>query len=102
MGAFIREDGWAEKTPDVILDGCALYPGLIPVWRAFVRLSKGRDHSMMGLPLPIKYRDMSDEVQRCAWPDKEELEELLRAMDDEFLELANEHAKRTMNQKNGR
>jgi hypothetical protein len=43
---------------------------------------------MTGAPLPIKYRDMRDEIDRCPWEDKEEAEMLLAMLDDEFLQLA--------------
>lgn len=42
----------------------------------------------MGSPLPISYRDMVDEVERCAWPVKSQVEGWLTALDDEFLALA--------------
>lgn len=48
---------------------------------------------MMGYPFPISYRDLMDEIQRCPWPNKRELEDWLVSMDDEFLEMAQKQAK---------
>lgn len=42
----------------------------------------------MGSALPISYRDMADEIQRCPWPDKGQLEKWLIAMDDVVLEAS--------------
>lgn len=72
--------------------GSWLYGPLVPVWNSFQRLSRGRPYTGMGHPLPIPYRDIADELRRCSWPYKTQLERWLLLLDSEFLELANEKA----------
>lgn len=47
----------------------------------------------MGSPLPIKYRDIRDEAERCEWPFKDETERLIRMLDREFLSIASERSR---------
>lgn len=42
---------------------------------------------MMGHPLPISYRDIVTELDRCPWPNKEQLEQWLTAMDDAYIDV---------------
>lgn len=81
-------EGFTPEAPDVLLNQSWVYAPLLPVWASFQRLSRGRQFSSMGFPMPITYRDMLDECSRCPWPDKTQLEKWLTALDDEFLDLA--------------
>jgi uncharacterized protein YeaC (DUF1315 family) len=38
--------------------------------------------------LPLAYRDIRDAVERCKWPDKEQLETWFITMDDLVFEMA--------------
>jgi hypothetical protein len=87
------QDGWKKGTPEIIREGIAVMPGLNPIVRSFNRLSRGRDYTMMGSPLPTKYRDMRDEIERLKWGDDDEAEFLLTRMDDEFMALVNDAMK---------
>lgn len=80
--------GFSEEASATLTEWSWVYAPLIPVWGSFQRLSRGRPYSGMGQPMPIPYRDLADELQRCSWPHKAQLERWLIAMDDEFLELA--------------
>lgn len=84
----MNEEGFTDDAPETLLKHSWIYPALIPVWVSFQRLSRGRPYSMMGGALPIPYRDLADELQRCPWPDKEQLERWLIALDDTLLEHA--------------
>lgn len=85
---FLTDDGWKANAPDEITEGYAIYPGLVPIWESFIALGEGRDFSQMGTPLPIKYRDLRDEAERCEWPFKDETEKLIRMLDREYLAAA--------------
>ena len=69
-------------------------PAVVCVWGSFARLARGRDFTAFGDPLPIKYRDMLSEIERCEWPDKSQAEQLLCALDDKYLALSREKAER--------
>jgi hypothetical protein len=90
---FLDDEGWKANTPDEILEGQALYPGVMCIWDSFVMLGEGRDFTQMGTPLPIKYRDIRDEAERCDWPFKPEAERLIRMLDREYLMAAAERQK---------
>jgi hypothetical protein len=100
---FTEDDGsWHPRTPLELRDGATLWFGCVPIWNAFNRLSRGRDYTSMGGPLPIKYRDLMDEVRRIKWRDDEEAESLIVAIDDVFLSIAHAQMKATAddNQRN--
>lgn len=73
-----------------MLDGCFLLPPLYGIWKSFQRLSRGRDYSSMGPPMPLKYRDIRDEAERCICElPPLTIETLLTTLDDALLEWVN-------------
>mgnify|MGYP003385774746 CR=1 FL=1 len=89
---YVTEDGLTDEAPRVLTEQSWIYAPLIPVWVSFNKLSRGRPYSAMGFPMPIPYRDMADELTRCSWPHKRQLERWLMALDDEFLALASKQS----------
>lgn len=87
LPSFTGREGFTEAAPKILVDHSWIYGPLQPVWDSFARLSRGRNYSGMGSPLPLTYRDIVDEVARCPWPHKGQLERWLIALDDEFLSL---------------
>lgn len=69
-------------------------PAVVCIWESFSRLARGRDYTAFGDAMPIKYRDLLDEVERCDWPDKAQAENFLCALDDKFLAMARARAAR--------
>ena len=85
---FVTDEGFTDQAPETLVNNSWVYPPLQTVLASFRRLSRGRSFGQMGHPFPITYRDIADELQRCPWPHKTQLEKWLTAMDDEFLDIA--------------
>jgi hypothetical protein len=91
--AFVDETTgeFEEWTPPEIIEGHALVPACMPLWKAFGRLSRGRAYAVMnGQPLPLTYRDIRDECERCGWPDQPEAEDIIAAMDALFMRISSD------------
>lgn len=73
--------------PREIRDGSWLFPAAEPFEASFYLLSRGRDWSpFSGHPMPLKYRDVRDEAERCVCPlPAARIERLLIHWDDAFL-----------------
>ena len=87
--------GWRDKTPAVVRDGFFILPPAMPVWQMFCRLSRGRNYTMHGAPLPLAYADVWNASERCKCElPADVLESLFIELDDILLSLAaktNEH-----------
>ena len=76
---------WLPATPDVVLRGCFMFPQVVPVYRSFLRLSRGRPVSSFGHALPLPYRDVRDEAARCEYEPVDHCETLITECDDALL-----------------
>lgn len=85
---------WVRNTPSSIMDGALILPALLPIWNGFAILSRGRDNTSMGVPMPLKFRDIRDIIERMEWDDDSEAERLIAALDEEFLSAAYERIAR--------
>ncbi len=87
LPAFIDSNGqWISQAPETVRWGCFVFPGLVPVWRSFKRLSVTRMHTLMGRPLPLQYRDIRDEAARHG--DSDAVFDRLLLLDQRFRELS--------------
>lgn len=70
----------------MISDGAHVLPAAVPIWNAFSRLSRGRDYTAMGVPLPLRWRDILDaSAKYCKGFDSTFAEDMLATMDDIYL-----------------
>lgn len=98
-------DDWRHKTPPVVLDGCFVVPGALPIWQMFERLSRRRQFNFNGDPIPFLFRDVIDAAERCICDlPKTDVEELLEFLDGLFLEwyAARDDSSRRLDKQRGR
>lgn len=99
---FIARDGsWTANAPAEVREGSILYPGLMPIWVGFNNASRGRPSTMMGMPLPLLNGDIEKAARKVLkdcedWSTIEEVEDLLSALDSEFMEIAKAEAEKML------